>query len=705
MKNLFYLFISFLMMATACRKPIENANPVNDRMSVSKMTDINVPNGFLWGTTKKVQIRIELAVNPYIGKMQKLYFYDSNPATGGRLLLEGAVSDMHAFEALLSVPTTVSKIYMVRETPDKSKYIEKFVLGASTQINKRIEPSTVQSFGKTASGPDCSTGCTNTVNNASGNLTYNSGTVCLTGNFTIANLTLSSNVVVRICGTGTISNLKFNSKTSELIVTSSGNVTFTSTTPIDGKFTNYGTVATLGNSNFNVNRDALFTNYGTCHFTKSFNPNANSVLVNNGTIEVDYKLIHSANSDFTNNCKLIVHNDFQCDGLFKNYGYIRCDMESSFTGGINDRFTMHENAMVSTMNIQVNSAIWGYNNSESYSLIKVQSVSKGNSQGSINGTIKYCDQNGLELLWMADIQNGAEASCSLVLPVGDCNPEGSNGEGTCTDSDEDGICDSYDDFPSNPDQAFNNNGATGTIGYEDLWPYMGDYDMNDVVVNYNYEIITNAQNDVVKVNATYKLRATGGTYNNGFAVEFPILRNKVSNVTGATLETGQNKAVLIVFNNMRNEMPVWNTFPDQITHDDIVYNVSFEVTAGTSLSEFSLGPYNPFIWNGTEGFDRGYEVHLPGELPTNLANLSVLGTGDDNTNLSSAQTYISKNGGYPWALHIPDSFEYPIEKADINTAHLKFADWSSSGGNVSNDWYQDQPGYRASAKIYKKKKN
>jgi LruC domain-containing protein len=38
-------------------------------------------------------------------------------------------------------------------------------------------------------------------------------------------------------------------------------------------------------------------------------------------------------------------------------------------------------------------------------------------------------------------------------------------------------------------------------------------------------------------------------------------------------------------------------------------------------------------------------------------------------------------------LHISDSFEYPIKKVDINTAHLKFADWGTSGGKSSNDWY------------------
>jgi LruC domain-containing protein len=202
------------------------------------------------------------------------------------------------------------------------------------------------------------------------------------------------------------------------------------------------------------------------------------------------------------------------------------------------------------------------------------------------------------------------------------------------------------------------------------------------------------------VSAVYTLRATGGSFQNGFAVQFPVNRNQISNVVGATLESNQSKAVLVVFSNMRNEMHTWNTEPAAATSNAITYNVSFDIANGPSLATFGLGAYNPFIWNGTSGFGRGYEIHLPGQLPTDLANNSLFGQGADATNLLSGDTYVSKDGRYPWAINIPVSFSYPIEKADINTAYTKFATWVSSGGTQFADWYTNGSGYRNNANIY-----
>ncbi len=54
----------------------------------------------------------------------------------------------------------------------------------------------------------------------------------------------------------------------------------------------------------------------------------------------------------------------------------------------------------------------------------------------------------------------------------------------------------------------------------------------------------------------------------------------------------------------------------------------------------------------------------------------------------------------PWAINIYETFEYPIEKSQVNNAYLKFIDWAESGGVDFQNWYQDQPGYRNDALIY-----
>lgn len=54
----------------------------------------------------------------------------------------------------------------------------------------------------------------------------------------------------------------------------------------------------------------------------------------------------------------------------------------------------------------------------------------------------------------------------------------------------------------------------------------------------------------------------------------------------------------------------------------------------------------------------------------------------------------------PWVVEIPVSFDYPIEKADILIAYLKFETWAISSGTSYTDWYLDEPGYRNDDNIY-----
>lgn len=267
-----------------------------------------------------------------------------------------------------------------------------------------------------------------------------------------------------------------------------------------------------------------------------------------------------------------------------------------------------------------------------------------------------------------------------------------------TDSDNDLVPDSVDQYPFDADKAYNNfypsENSKATLAFEDMWPHLGDYDMNDVVISYQYNIVTNANNRVVQVLGNFSLLAAGGSYKNGFGVEFPISRNQVELLSGGGLESGQSKAVIILFNNMRNEMETYNTIATQPFSDSVNFNVRFNVLNGPLLTDFGLSAYNPFIWNNSVGFGRGYEVHLPNHLPTNLANVNLFGTFLDNSSLVFGRYYLSKTNEMPWALNIPTSFTYPKEKSKINQAYLKFNNWVKSCGKQDADWYLNKDEYR-----------
>ncbi|MFP3458846.1 LruC domain-containing protein, partial [Psychrobacter sp. SIMBA_152] len=56
-----------------------------------------------------------------------------------------------------------------------------------------------------------------------------------------------------------------------------------------------------------------------------------------------------------------------------------------------------------------------------------------------------------------------------------------------------------------------------TLAYEDKWPFSGDYDFNDVVVNYRTPQLIEGSN-VVGYKIDGQLVGVGATYHNGFAV-------------------------------------------------------------------------------------------------------------------------------------------------------------------------------------------
>jgi LruC domain-containing protein len=270
------------------------------------------------------------------------------------------------------------------------------------------------------------------------------------------------------------------------------------------------------------------------------------------------------------------------------------------------------------------------------------------------------------------------------------------------DTDGDGVADNMDDYPSDPTKAFNNYTSLlgTTLAFEDLWPLKGDFDMNDLVIKYKYNVITNALNTVVQVVGNYTLAATAGSQNNGFGIQFPLPSASVSGISGATLETGQSNAVIILFTDMHAEMLNGNTQPGQPQSTQKTYTVTIDVKNGPSLDAFGT-EYNPFIINYVGSSRR--EVHLPNKAPTDLADKTLFGTGDDDSNAGAGRYYFTKTG-LPYAIAIPTAaFNFPIVETDISLVYKHFSDWAQSGGLQYTDWYSNTASdYRNSAILYTK---
>ncbi len=263
-------------------------------------------------------------------------------------------------------------------------------------------------------------------------------------------------------------------------------------------------------------------------------------------------------------------------------------------------------------------------------------------------------------------------------------------ESSTIDSDGDGVIDSLDLFPNNANlsgvEYYPAEGSYGTLAYEDLWPHMGDYDFNDLVLDLKFEEQLNSEGDIVSIHSWFLVQGILASMNNGFAIELGVASDKVLNITGGEFSRGY---IVRDVNGVeeRQSRAVVGIFEDANLHfvgnEGIELEVTINFTEPVSRQDLGFPPYNPFIMNNGE---RGREVHLPGKTPTDLVHSDYFETIDDNSTFSNGNSYKTSTG-HPWALNLPVSFQYPYDDIAVNVVYNNFDNWVDSEGTESLNWY------------------
>jgi LruC domain-containing protein len=292
---------------------------------------------------------------------------------------------------------------------------------------------------------------------------------------------------------------------------------------------------------------------------------------------------------------------------------------------------------------------------------------------------------------------------------------------TSEDQDGDGVSNNFDDYPDDGDRAFNNyypnDSVSGTLAFEDLWPGKGDYDFNDMIIDYQINQVTNGDNEVVEIFADFTLRAMGASFKNGFGIEIPISPEAIESVEGQNLEAGliavnangteagQTNAVIIVFDNGYNVLPYpggggtgVNTDEGAPYAEPQTVSLTIKLVEPTPINIVGIPSYNPFIFTNQ---DRTTEIHLPDKPPTDLADQSKFGTSMDRSNPAENRYYKTQNN-LPWAIHVVESFEYPTERSKVTDSYLNFGNWAETAGQNHSSWFRAEPGNRNEELIYKK---
>jgi len=677
------LIFSLAVFTAACKKD-------NTPGGVAKTdgTNLVVPASFGWQTMKDVNLRVEISDARFENQLHVVGVYLADPSFGTQPSSKGAATLSSAFNTRLSIPTSISEVYLVVTTPDGVSTTRTIALTSGNKSYTYRDVASTNNVGNTAGvtavvEPSCVT----ETNSTNININNSTDIICFksTSNATL-NVNANNGGTLKINAPGkTITLGNFNHTNLKLFITSGTTVKF--------------------NNDLNISRGETFVNNGTLSGHKI---NLAGALINNKDVTTSEFTVNST-GELVNYCSVKVSGMFIADQVVNNYKLITAGTTKvNSTGTIN----MYNGAMFQTNTFSsMDGIVKGIGSVSLFKTITTtESPVYNNKDGKFTGALQYCGPKELN-----DNQNkinhffdGAMQSCAAFIVKDDCNSIGNGTLAPKPDTDKDGVIDECDDYPNDPSKAFNNyscnyeNGGS-TIAFEDNWPAQGDYDMNDVVLTYKHMAVTNAKNIIVRVEGEYKLLASGGNNRNGVGVMFNLPKGDAKNFISSNKilpEDGQDSLVVILFKDTRAAQQYWNTIPGEVTSEAVKTTFSFDVTNGPNLKTIGIGGYNPFIWNNSSGSGRGHETHLRGKNPTKLANQALFNTKDD---ASTAGKYYSTSKNYPWALELPISdFKYPTELSNIKDAYLKYADWATSGGTKSLDWYKNtSSGYRDNSKIYK----
>lgn len=235
------------------------------------------------------------------------------------------------------------------------------------------------------------------------------------------------------------------------------------------------------------------------------------------------------------------------------------------------------------------------------------------------------------------------------------------------------------DLPSIPDDTPEVKPETetieGTLAFEDNWPKAGDYDMNDVIIEYKRVFTYDKDNSATKVEESFTpvQKEDAAVFDNMFAYQ---VDNMGSIVSMAGCEIENDSRSIVISKKVKD-----------------VRNQTFTIirTFGTSINKDELkADFNPYvIVKGIRDKGRA-EVHLPKHLPTDLLDRSKLYTEND-------AYFVDKDGKYPFAIDIPITRFIPADekqRVDLTGQYPSFKTWVDSKGTLATDWYLKDKGVK-----------
>jgi LruC domain-containing protein len=741
MKTKFFTLVFLLVLFQSCNNEFtkEVSEPVD--YITDDITTLVVPDGHDLRPIALQNTNINLSETSRADMVRVKVFEveDGNH----KLLYSGAIDRETSINSVLKVPNHIS---LLSVQADLAIGTREWILTPSELQNLIIEDEIVadvdadenksstsgKSSAKTSSkaSDEPPTWNCGDYNEFNGN---DNGSFKITNNST-QSLTVNSNTSIYICSGGSWSPSSLSDWGSKLtIYVASGaslslNGALYSTIYNEGTFNGVNTIFrdksefdNWGNMNINGNlgvfSDDINVYGGTCDISGSlqieghFDNDGGTVNVG-GSVTISDKLHNKEGStltvggnftvnsgEFKNECKTIISGNFINNKKveFKNASYT--SITGYFLSNPSEVVKIEEGSIFKSASITSGGNIQG---NHGFSIIETGSITFWSSNKKFKGELDICSNSYADS--MGD--NGVISSCTTFISSSDC----SLGYNNVIDNDNDGVIEGVDVDDNNPNVSSYNfpqgEGSFFTSLYEDLYPCMGDYDLNDFVHNYSYQ--EGVLNGVInEIKFDYKFPAIGAGFNNSF-----VLRVMDAGDTAAlTLDAAsaydsaeitrvhdtENNTTLFVFNNIKS---IYTSNTGAIINTVRIDYANIPVISGTVTN--INGAYDEFILQNGE---MGHEIHpLYNELHLNFEALNSPSMYNDANNFSRCDDmssginlFVNKNG-FPWVLtDLPVDLPWPKEGISILEAFPNFDDFVTS--NPALDWYTNINGNRNSANL------
>ena len=196
---------------------------------------------------------------------------------------------------------------------------------------------------------------------------------------------------------------------------------------------------------------------------------------------------------------------------------------------------------------------------------------------------------------------------------------------------------------------------TGVYAFEDEWPKAGDYDMNDVLVQYTYQKVFNIFNEILSESFTFKTlynKSTVFTNGLGFilsnegnaqSTEYFIRKENEKDFTvasGADKFTRESNAIILT-DNVK-------------TNPNAEYKVTFKYGDKNSNKKQETS-IDAFIYRPSKEGNR-LEVHCPMKKPTSKVDTSLFGQYEDCSKPNEGIYYVSNQENiYPFAFYLSNA--------------------------------------------------